>query len=523
MVRVLTADEMRKVEQRAIDARCATGLQLMETAGAAVVDEIDLRWLRTRDEGETVFPGPKSRQVLVLCGPGNNGGDGFVVARLIAESGVQVHVYLFGEQGRLPPDARTNLERWEHIGLVNDMASLRDHIDEVVVRDRTIVVDSLFGTGMSRPLGNELHETLMAIKKRKPLAMVAVDLPSGVCSDSGRRMNDLPTYDLTVTFHTAKPGHFLADGPEVCGEVVVRSIGLEEREDEGSLLATGTTLNLLATLRKNSLHHKYDHGHSVIIAGPAGQGGAARLAARGALRTGSGLVTVVCPERAQGEMAGSLDAIMVRAVRGLSDLKRIVSERRINAICMGPGLGPNPATRRQVQAILETEQATVLDADALSAWQHHSDDLIGMLHERVVITPHLGEFDRLFPDLAVKLREAPKHWPAFSKIDAVAEASKHCGCTVLLKGPDTVVASPGRPVIIHSATHETSTAWLATAGSGDVLAGMICGLLARGLNTLQAAATATFLHARAAVECGPGLIAEDLPEQLPGVFRDIGV
>lgn len=265
--------------------------------------------------------------------------------------------------------------------------------------------------------------------------------------------------------------------------------------------------------------HKYSHGHALVVSGPPGKGGAARLAARGALRIGAGLVTVGCPLRAVPEHSAQLNAVMVRALDGAPGLAETLEDARITAVCLGPGLGLGQATHDMVKAALGSGRAAVLDADALSRYERKPDALFEMLHARCVLTPHAGEFARLFPDIAMRLREEPQSGPAFSKVDATRAAAARAGCAVLFKGPDTVIAAPDGHCSVNAAVYDRAAPWLATAGAGDVLAGFIAGLMARGFDTVQAAETAAWLHVECARSFGPGLIAEDIPEQLPGVLR----
>ncbi|MGB5837149.1 MAG: NAD(P)H-hydrate dehydratase [Albidovulum sp.] len=268
--------------------------------------------------------------------------------------------------------------------------------------------------------------------------------------------------------------------------------------------------------------HKYTHGHALILSGGAGRGGAARLAARGALRIGAGLVTVGCPPEALTENAARLDAVMLKPLADADAFARVLEDKRINALCIGPGLGIGEWEAALVVAALAAKRALVLDADALTILAR-VPDLFAAFHENCVLTPHAGEFARLFPDIAERLAAPATKGPAFSKVDATREAAARAGCVVLYKGADTVIADPSGRCAINSAYYDRAAPWLATAGSGDVLAGFITGLLARGFSPMQAAETAAWLHVECARAFGPGLIAEDLPEQLPSVFRDLGL
>jgi NAD(P)H-hydrate repair Nnr-like enzyme with NAD(P)H-hydrate dehydratase domain len=290
--------------------------------------------------------------------------------------------------------------------------------------------------------------------------------------------------------------------------------------------------------------HKYSHGHALILSGRPGRGGAARMTAWGALRIGAGLVTLAVPPGALQENAARLDAIMLRSVRDAEALQALLEDGRLNALGAGPGLGTDERERTLVAAILDTKRPTVLDADALTLVARDGA-LRGRLHDRVILTPHEGEFARLFPEIASRLQGPPRHGEAspeavaehleamqaqpettaraYSKVDAARDAAREAGCMVLLKGPDTVIASPDGRAAINAAVYERAAPWLATAGSGDVLAGFIAGLLARGFQPFDAACTAAWLHVECARSFGPGLIAEDLPEELPKVFRGLGL
>ena len=279
------------------------------------------------------------------------------------------------------------------------------------------------------------------------------------------------------------------------------------------------TRDTLPDLAKRVDQHKYDHGHAVVLSGPPGQGGAARLAARAALRVGAGLVTLGCPLRAVTENAVQLTAIMIRGLDGTAGLAEMLEDERYNALCLGPGLGLGPATGELVRGALKARRGTVLDADALSRFQREPQALFDMLHDNCVLTPHGGEFRRLFPDLAGRMENDD----AFSRIDAAREAAMRAGAVVLFKGAETVIAAPDGRVAVNAAIDERAAPWLATAGAGDVLAGIVCGLMARRLPAYDAAKAGAWLHVEAARAFGPGLIAEDLPEMLPRVFRDLGL
>ncbi len=298
---------------------------------------------------------------------------------------------------------------------------------------------------------------------------------------------------------------------------MIKDIGLGTGTDAQAVrLAAPAT----SWVRKTGGRHKYRHGHALILAGGPGKGGAARLAARGALRIGAGLVTIACPLRAAAEHAAQLNAIMLAPIDGPPGLVEMLEDGRINALCLGPGLGLGKQTHDFVMAALASEAKLVLDADALSRFEARPEVLLDALHDCVVLTPHHGEFARLFPDIAEKLAAPAVSGPAYSKVDATREAARRAGCVVMFKGPDTVIADPSGRCALNCASYDRAAPWLATAGSGDVLAGFVTGLLARGIEPMAAAETAAWLHVECARQFGPGLIAEDIPEVLPQVLRD---
>ena len=560
MTELLTAAQMRAIEAAAIASGEVTGLELMERAGRGVVEAIFEEW---PELSPSWGPTPKPREYLlqddekgkhravVLCGPGNNGGDGFVVARLLHEAGWEVEVFLYGDAEKLPPDARANYERWCEFG---SSAPLTDDVIDGYSESNpgvSVCIDAIFGSGLCRPffdlarVQDELNWWQAASGIGSCPYVVAVDVPSGLSADTGRyvgyedgRENPFDhciVANLTVTFHYTFVGHYIGHGAVACGHLAVKSIGLSDYTD----IDGGATDSLPVIpyamqgylrhdqrLDKSLIFHKYSHGHAFVLSGGSGQGGAARLAARGALRIGAGAVTVGCPEAALIENATQLNAVMLTVIEDDGPLVSTLEDERINALCIGPGFGLRDREHDLLATVLDeggtNPRATVLDADALTLLSNDKA-LFDRLHDRCVLTPHAGEFARLFPDIAERLNAPATTGPAYSKVDATREAAKRAGCVVLFKGPDTVIADPSGRCSINASVYERAAPWLATAGSGDVLAGFITGLLARGFAPMQAAETGAWLHTECALKFGPGLIAEDLPEQLPAVFRDLGV
>jgi len=523
MTELLTATQMRAIEQAAIASGEVTGLELMERAGTGVVEAILEEW---PDMALT------SQKAVVLCGPGNNGGDGFVVARLLKGRGWDVEVFLYGEVEKLPPDAKVNAERWLKFGTVETLEAdkVADSIDEK--SSARLIVDALFGSGLNRGIEslNEIECILFVVARfghtfNPPISVVSIDMPSGFCSDSGRYLRhkknadpfDGINPDLIVTFHAGRTGHHLSQIAEIGTALRIVDIGLEIRKSKFWSETVRIVETGLSAVHKLEVNHKFSHGHALILSGPSAQTGAARLAARGALRVGAGLVTLGAPQSAIAECAAQLTAIMLSPIEDSVALTATLKDERINALCLGPALGKDERAKGLVEAALISGSKLVLDADALS------EHLIGHLHKNVVLTPHAGEFKRMFPDIMEKLETPALTGPAYSKVDATREAAARAGCTVLFKGADTVIADETGRAAINSAHYERAAPWLATAGSGDVLAGFITGLLARGFAPMQAAETAAWLHVECALKFGPGLIAEDLPEQLPAVFKDLAL
>ena len=484
---ILTVAEMYAADRYAAENGVPSAA-LMENAGRAVADEILRRWT--------------PRPAAIFCGPGNNGGDGFVVARHLAQRGWPVRVSLLGGCDRLKGDASYMASLW-----TNDIEPLSADS----VRDAELVVDAIFGAGLARPLEGNAREAAEAINASMA-TVVAVDVPSGLHGDLGRAVDGAEAVtieaDLTVTFFRKKPAHVLVPGRLLCGEIVVADIGIPYaalRAIRPRMFENGPSVWGTRFPWPQPLTHKYARGHLVVVSGPAHTTGAARLAARGALRIGAGLCSVASPPDALQINASTLTAVMVKPFSGVADLARLLDDARMNAIVIGPGCGVGRTTREMVAAILASGAAAVLDADALTSFEAEPDALFRQLREPAVLTPHAGEFSRVFPGLLER---------ASTRIDAAREAACTAGCTLLLKGPDTVIAAPdGRIAVTTNAPPV-----LATAGAGDVLAGMIGGLLAQGLPSFDAGAAGAWLHGEAARRFGYGLIAEDLPEMLPQVL-----
>ena len=485
---LLTVAETRRADAAAIAAG-TSGLALMRRAGAAVAR----RAAALAGEGA---------RVLVLCGPGNNGGDGLVAAALLADRGFAVTVALLGPRAALRGDAAEAAAGWP--GPVADPG----RIDPAAC---DLVIDALFGAGLSRSLdGAALDLVRRVAASGRPV--LAVDVPSGLDGDTGAIRGEAARARETVTFARRKPGHLLLPGRALCGDVHVADIGLDDALIAG--LGPKTFANEPALWRPafpepDETGHKYARGHALVLSGPATRTGAARLAARAALRIGAGLVTLAAPPDALAECAAHVTAIMLRRLADADALGALLEDRRYNAVVAGPGLGEE--AEALTRAALAAGRASVLDADALTAFADRAGalgDLVRRSGAPTVLTPHSGEFDRLFAGEAGVLDPA-------SKVERARRAAARVGAVVVLKGADTVVAGPDGRAAINA----HATPYLGTAGSGDVLAGMIGGLLAQGMATFEAACAGVWLHGDAGRAHGPGLIAEDLPELLPGALR----
>jgi NAD(P)H-hydrate epimerase len=443
----------------------------MENAGRAVAEAIVRRY--------------GARKTLVLCGPGNNGGDGFVTAHHLRSWGWPVRIGLYGRKDKLTGDAAVMASQWH------------GPLEERIGVERTeLIVDALFGAGLSKDFSAKLADSV----NQAGAPIIAVDVPSGLDGASGRPRGGAIQADLTITFFRKKPGHVLMPGRALCGEILVAEIGIPEAVlDE---IKPQCWVNGPPRLpRVVPDEHKYTKGHAVIVSGSELHTGAARLAAMAALRAGAGLVTVTGSRQALAVHAAHLTAIMLTETETAADLGKLLADKRKNAVCIGPAAGIGETTQRAVEAVLASGTSTVLDADALTSFEAEPDKLFRAIYgHAAVITPHEGEFGRLFKDL--NQDAGPKH-------ERARQAAKRSGAVIVLKGPDTVIAAPDGKVAINANAPPS----LATAGSGDVLAGLITGLLAQKMAAFEAACAGVWLHGDAASRgLSRGLISEDLSD-----------
>lgn len=479
---LLSVEEMYRADKLANELGI-DGETLMENAGAAVATEIRRRW--------------SPRPVSVLCGPGNNGGDGFVIARHLADAGWPVRLGLIGTPGKLAGDAACHAARWDQ-DILTAGPALLDGAE--------LVVDALFGAGLDRPITGAVLELVEALNT-SDVPVVAVDIPSGIHGDSGAVMGAAAKAVLTVTFFRRKPGHLLVPGRSYVGEMVIADIGIPDgvlSDIKPETYANHPDIWLDEYVWPAAADHKYGRGHGVILGG--GQmTGAARLAAQATRRVGAGLVTIASPVEALPVYAAGPAGVLTAPVANEEEFAAILEDVRKNAVLIGPGSGVTRMTRDCVLAGASAGRSLVLDADALTSFDAMPSELfLAITGGNVVLTPHEGEFARIFSVGGDKLARA-------------RQAATLSGVTVVLKGADSVIAAPdGRAVI-----NENAPPALATAGSGDVLAGFILGLLAQGMPTFAAASAAVWLHGEAGARFGPGVIAEDLPEQIPHILRNL--
>jgi hydroxyethylthiazole kinase-like uncharacterized protein yjeF len=479
---VLSAAEMREADRQAIAAGIPAET-LMENAGAEVANIVASRY--------------KPRKTLVICGGGNNGGDGFVAARQLKQKGWDVSVAIVVAKESIGGDAQKAMMKWLAAGgsVTSFHGGMLDNV--------SLVLDAIFGVGIARPVEGMARQAIEQVALRR-VAVVAIDLPSGVHADTGEIMGVAFAAECTVTFFRPKLGLFLVPGRAYAGEVLVAQIGIPDSvlaQTPPRCMLNGPEQWLDLLPFPTLATHKYDRGHAVVVGGTIGFTGAAKLAANAALRAGAGLVSIAAGSAALPIYATSQTSVMVKPADTIAELELVAGDPRVKAILIGPGSGINDRTREQVLSLLAFNKPLVVDADAITVFKDGPQKLFKALHPHCVLTPHDGEFARLFPTKG-------------SKPERAIAAARQCGAIVLLKGSDTVIAHPkGYAIINHNAPP-----WLATAGSGDVLGGIIAGLITQGMDSFLAACAGAWIHGDAAARLGFGMISEDLPWQIPATL-----
>jgi hydroxyethylthiazole kinase-like uncharacterized protein yjeF len=493
---LLTPKEMGAADRAAIQGGPFDGITLMRNAGAAVASVIMERFA-------------KARHVDVLCGPGNNGGDGYVVASLLGQSGVDVRLWRSE-----PPRAGTDA------ALAADACAVAARpLGKFHPGPGGLIVDALFGAGLSKPLKSEYARAVEEIEAAD-LPVIAVDLPSGISGDSGKALGPAISANITVTFFRKKPGHLLYPGRAHCGETIVADIGIHPSVLKKVSISSFENVPDLWIGDFPVLHvdsHKYARGHVGVFSGGPASTGAARLSAMAAARAGAGAVTLLSQTSALQVNAANLTSIILRKTDTFEEVEAFLTQRKPGALVFGPGLG---TTQKVGDVALQLIAAgngivggVVFDADAITTFARAPEALFAATRAQgapaIVLTPHEGEFTRLFSDLAAD--------EALSKLDKAREAAKQANATIIYKGPDSVIASPDGRAAING----NGTPLLATAGSGDVLSGITAALLAQRMPVFKAACAAVWVHAEAATRFGPGLIAEDLPLALLPVLDEL--
>lgn len=480
---ILTPAEMGEADRLTIAAGPGDGYGLMLNAGHAIA-----RHLLAHHSDIPEFH--------ILCGPGNNGGDGYVIARILVESGASVNVWASGT-----PKPGTDAAR-----ALEDCPVKPRSIDGFEPARGSLVVDALFGAGLDRPVAGKAAAAI-ARANDAHVRRVAVDVPSGLDGSSGQPLGPVLKAACTITFFRKKPGHLLYPGRTLCGDLIVANIGIPD--DVLAAIQPGCFENT-PNFWQDRLPapdvdtHKYKRGHVAVFSGGATATGAARLSALAAARSGAGAVTVLSPAEALDVNAAHLTSIMLSRCDHRQDLESFIERRKPSAFVLGPGFGIGDKTRELSLSLLQDQALKlVFDADTITSFQDRPDALFAATQRssevRLVLTPHEGEFKRLFPDIVETTTP--------SKLERARTAASRAKAIVIYKGADTVIASPDGRAAINT----NGTPLLATAGSGDVLAGLTAGLMAQGMPPFEAACAAVYIHGAAARHLGFGLIAEDLP------------
>ena len=477
---IVTTQQMIESEACAIISGISE-LTLMENAGKAVAQYVEEHY-------------NNNHTILILCGPGNNGGDGFVIARLLHNIGYKISIAHY-KTDKISPNMKHMMDKAKNIEIL-------DLLNDQINFDTDIIIDALFGTGISRAFS--LTKIVHYIAN-SPAKIIAVDIASGINSDTGEIMQNAIKADITITFAAKKLGHLLNPGKLYSGLVIAKDIGVDI-STKYTAYENSPTLWNIPHIEYES--HKYSRGFAIINGGDIQCTGAARLAAKAAQRSGAGVVTLASPLNAAHIYHSSLMSVMVKQYDSEQSFTQILSDKRISSILLGPGNGVNSETKQKILTALKHITRCILDADALTVFQDDHELLFENIKDsQVVMTPHEGEFHKLFPTCTG------------DKVIRAFDAAKLSNSIIVLKGNDTIIASPSGHVAVNSNAPST----LATAGSGDVLAGIITGLSSTGLDLFDCACAATWIHAECANYFGIGLIAEDIIDMIPKVLQNLSV
>ncbi len=487
---LLTPEQMDVADKLSVKANVSS-LMLMENAGRAVAEIVADS---VKDASQLLGP------IVIIAGPGNNGGDGFVAARYLETWGYPVQLYNISDSTELSGDAKVMADRWQ-----GEMLPATPEC----IKGASVIIDAMFGTGIARPLGGLAAQMVDASNRATSALKVAIDLPSGLCGATGQIDGACFQADLTVTFFALKPGHLLIPGRYYCGGLDhIHLVDIGIAEDVLSDIMPKTAINTPELWQgyysqPSPVGHKYDRGHVLVLGGKEPTLGASRLTALSALRSGAGLVTLAAHSDSYNIQATALTDVMVKRFDSGFGFLGIVEDPRMKVIAIGPGAGIGEKTAETVLGVLSKGRVCVVDADAISSFGGRVDLLKG--HKgTLIMTPHEGEFARILPDLAKDM----------SRIEGAKAAAELLNAVVVLKGPDTIIASPHG----HAVINVNAPAWLSVAGTGDVLSGIIASMVAQGMPPFEAACAGVWFHSSAATDAGKGLIASDLIESLRTVM-----
>ncbi len=481
MREIINSEEIKKFEKRQFLKK--NSYYFMKKAGKRVFEFIRDNFI-------------KKTPVIVLCGPGNNGGDGFVVANYLMNSGYKTKVYIYKSKNNYKGDALKALKKFK-----GDIKK----INKLKFKKHDLIIDALFGIGLKRNIKGKLSKVFKKINKRKNL-VVSVDIPSGICSNTGKILGNAIKADFTITFHRKKVGHVIGHGKYFCGKIKLVSIGFSQKAIKSKCWENSPSLWKKYFPWKSKFGHKYSRGRVVIYGGQKEFTGATILAAQAALRTGSGSVKILCSKNTLQIYSIKFPSVLKKEINNISQLKKFLREEKITSMLIGPGSGSNRKIKEITKLILKKVKYVVLDADALTCFQNDLKSLYNLLDKDKIITPHLGEFHKIFPKINKKQ----------NSLNKVLEASKLVKSNILLKGSSTVIVSYDKKIVINT----RSSSELAVIGSGDVLSGFIVSLIGKKkMNPFLASCAATWLHGDIAKKYDKGLISEDIVKGIPQALK----